>query len=370
MAAVDWGDSRRRDSYRATLVDPLTLEDVEPVEIVPEECSMTWALDSDWWLQADVALAEPMALGSARDRMVRVYHSVMVGEASREEVMGTLFVDDPQRDDLFGRSTCRLSCYSSLLRLTDDVLTESVGADAGSEVLPLVRQVVAEVGGTLAVGARAAAGDRALRDSRVIPAGTGRLEAARTIASWMGCAIGCDDWGRVTLEPATEAWEVAPSHDFGPAARLDGLAWSGRAETPVNRVLATWSRDQVPDPDDGLGYSMRVVADLPSTDPMAYERVGRRSSYVLEVAQPCTEAELRGQAERYLRAHSGGDLYVSFDCPSVPGLRAGHVVTLRDSSDSPSPVAYKCQVDQIDVGSLGPGCQASVKLRVIGGIDG
>lgn len=370
--AVDWGASGRRDSYRFELVDPFTLRKTGEADAIPSECSITSDVDSDSGQTATIALANSGWRDEARDRMVRVRHVVRVGGESVEEVMGTFFVQDAPASSKDGLTRRTLSCYSTLWRLTQDALSDDVWAATGSRVIPIVSRLITEVGGVVSVGLRAGEADVGTRADVMMPIGTNRAEACRTLLAWVGCRLGVAPTGEVTIERALDASELSASYAFEAGRNctyLPGLDETDEGD-PYNRVVAFWGREQLPDPDDGLGLTKRCVVDLDQGERYAYERIGRRATYVLELSDPCTQAELEGRARSWLASHSGTTRYLTVSHVGIPGLRAGDVVSYDNPHDPDAPERCLCEVAQTSVQALGPGCVTQSKLRVIREVEG
>lgn len=370
----DWGASGRTDLYNLELVDPFSLERTGSADFIKNQCSITWDMDSKSMGQASIVLANSEWRQGGLDRMARVIHTVKISGREYTEVMGTFFVDSFPQSSKFHLTKTSLICYSALWRLTEDSTCEDIYAGPGSTILPIASNAVTDVGGKVSIGRGATDSDTGIYDDVLIPAGTNRFDAVQSLASKVGCTVGVDDYGNVTferyLDPATE---VAPIYEFSAvnSIYLPGMEPSDEG-TVYNRVMAYWSREQAPDPDDGLGLSMRVVVDLDPGERYSYERIGRRMTYVLKVANPCTYQELRDTAARFLKENSAPSRYIQIEHAGVPNLRVGQVVTYENTTDqafeeSYGGVKWLCQIRQMDISSLGNGCMTKTKLKVLGG---
>ena len=324
---ADWAASGRRDTYELWAVDPFSLKDISRVEFEPAQSSLTFAKDSETGASATLRVwAESWSM-AACDRLLRLRHVACVGDTMRAETVGTYFVRDPPATERFGRWAQDLACYSTQLRYTEDVLDDDLYVAAGSKVIPVVAKLAEEVGGTVSVGLRAAEGDTGLRAAKLFRVGESRSETMQTLLALVGCRMSADEDGRTLLE---------------------------------RDLAAYWSRDSLPDPDDGMGYAGRVVVDLDRGHRHSYENTGRRSTQLLELTEPCTQAELAARARKTLASLADQPRYVVLSHVGVPGLRVGRAVTLRRATGT-----WKCEVDQMEVDSLGPLMMTRTKLRVL-----
>ena len=361
-----WGQSDRRDSYSLRMVDPFTLEDCGGLDFDPEACSITWDAAGDNFAQASISIAGDGLARVGYDRLMRVVHRCEAGGVVVDDVLGTFFVDRAPRSVGRGLDSCTADCYSTLYRMTQDVLADDLSRPKGTKVASIISDVVTEVGGVLSVGLRATEGDVGASGQIFFPLGTNRAECLRSLAGFIGCRIGVDPWGRVTLERALGSSEIAPSYEFEAGANcvcLPGRTDDEGIDEPINRVVAYWSRT-AEDESDGLGVTGRCVVDLDPGDRYSYERCGRRRTYVLKLSQAYTAKELENQARAYLADHSGSTRYVEIEHVRVPGLNAGDVVIYRGGPNDPANMT--CQIEQMSVSALGKGCMTKSKMRVIG----
>lgn len=363
--AIDWGASGRVDAYSLNLVDPFTLEVTGTADFDPSGSSVTWADDSESGAQASIALVDSDWMQGGFDRLLQLTHTVTIGGESVTETLGTFFVDSVTQSDLYGRETMTANCYSAMWRYTQDCLDDDLYIPQGAKVLPYVAELATAVGGVVAQGLRAAEGDQGAASPCLFAVGDNRAEVMRTIAAWVGCEVKAADDGRTSVERILDATEREPVYEFEAGETctyLPGREWDDSNADPVNRVVAWWSRDSLPDPDDGLGYTKRCVVDLDANAQFSYARCGRRRTHALEVSNACTQAELEAQARRYLRENSGAARYVTIEHVGIPHLRVGDVVTYKGVDGE---TALTCQVSQMSVGSLAPWCQTQTKLRVV-----
>ena len=360
----DWAASGRRDTYELWAVDPFSLKDVSRVEFEPAQSSLTFAKDSETGASATLRVWAGSWDMANCDRLLRLKHVACVGDTVRAETVGTYFVRDPPATERFGRWAQDLACYSTQLRYTEDVLDDDLYVAAGSKVIPVVAKLAEEVGGTVSVGLRAAEGDTGLRAAKLFRVGESRSETMQTLLALVGCRMSADEDGRTLIERDRAASEMEPCYEFevGQGCVCESPAeWEQvGAGDWKNRIVAYWSRDSLPDPDDGMGYAGRVVVDLDRGHRHSYENTGRRATQLLELTEPCTQAELAARARKTLASLADQPRYVVLSHVGVPGLRVGRAVTLRRASGT-----WKCEVDQMEVDSLGPLMMTRTKLRVL-----
>ena len=366
LNSVDWGASGRTDTYSLTLVEPFGLSEVGSAEFVPSSSSITWAADTDAVQSASIALVGDFRQHE-RERMLRVKHAVRVGGVEVDEVLGTFFVDGVSRESASGRLSRRLSCYSSLWRLSQDVLADDYFEASGANALAACVRLITYAGGL-------AATDHEVDPAAVLISdefhqiGENRLETLRTVAGNRDWRIGVDPYGLVTVYPYTEPSARPVRYRFRGGSQ--GIALVGLAMTPtrseaVNRVVAWWSREELPDDGTaGWGYSKRYVADLDEGQPFSYERTGRRKTMTLRLSEPCSAAALKARAEACLRENAGDQTDLTIRHPQVPGLRLGDVVTYTNDHDEPEPLSLTCEVTQMSA-SLTPGMVCQTRMRVI-----
>lgn len=366
---VDWGASGRTDTYSMALVDPFSLQEVGTAEFVPSASSITWASDTDVLAQASLTVLTDTH-GRDRDWMLRVKHHVAVGGFELDETLGTFFVEDPSRDHVDGRSSGRLNCYSTLWRMSEDVLFRDYMEAAGANALEACARLVRAAGGKMT-------SDLGVDPQAVLIAdefhqiGENRLEVMRTVAGSMGWRVGVGRDGDVVLTPYSRPVDRPVRYTFDDTA--DGIALVGFSESStrseaVNRVVAWWSRESLPSPDDGTaawGLTARYMADLAEDRPFSYQRTGRRRTHAMQLSEPCSPEALAVRAEDYLEANAGDAVDITIRHPQVPGLELGDVVIFRDSVDAAEPVAWRCEVIRMSA-SLTPGMVCETRLRVVG----
>ncbi len=360
---TDWGASGRVDAYELWAVDPFSLEETGRVDFEPAETSVTFAKDSETGASASIAVWADSWSMEGCSSLLRIKHTATVGAVTRAETLGTFFVKDPPAVERYGRWKQTLACYSTQLRYTGDVLCDDLSLARGAKCVPAAVSLARGVGGAPVVGLRATENDSGLTSAKLFRVGDSLSETMQTLLALAGCRMRADDDGSTVIERDLDATEVAPSHAFEDGSGCtcqDGAEWVYGDGDWHNRVVAMWSRDSLPDPDDGLGYCMRCVADLDRGHARSYENTGRRATYVLQLADACTAAELKERARRTLDGMACQPRYVTIDHVGIPGLRVRDTVTYRSGS-----ACRTCEVDQLEIASLGPLMLTKSKLRVL-----
>lgn len=387
---TDWGASNRRDEFEFVLVDPFSLNETgESVPVEAGKGSITWGVweaDTDNLCSATI----PLVRHTGKDRLIRVKHTITAGDGTKaSETLGTFFVDHSEADATYGAVQRRASCYSTLIRFSGDDLAVDFSRTKGTNIVGEVRDLVEADGGRL----RVMPGVDTSREHTMdiwFQVGTLRSTVLRTIANWTSCELGVDDEGFITWSPYVAPAQRALSYTFREGADdcvyVPGFHISDNREKRYNRVTAYYSRSSKPkharkdedgnyvkdaegntvyDYDDDYPVSASAYVDLPPTNPFSYERIGRRIGLTMSVEEPCSDDELRSQAQRRLDEVSGGVEYYEIEHAGIPGLRIGQRVRYINSRDATVPLDLDCIVEQIQM-TLGPGCPCKTKLRAIG----
>lgn len=353
---TDWAASGRVDSFEFILCDPFTLAELEPVEVSASESSLSWDKDSDNLYSGSIAALAPVS----KDRLVRVRHTVKVGAETLTETLATMFVYAASNKALYGRESHSARCYSTLFRFTQDKLDSDFSRSKGYNVVQAIRDLVKEVGGRLVItDPEAAFNERTFGKPIWFELGENRMDVIKTIASWIGCEIGCDPDGSVTVsevvdpadKPSVYTFEAGRNCTYLPGTEVE----DNRAEI-VNRVVA-YCTDE--------GGTERVVVELGEESPFSFARCGRYQTAVLRFTEPCDAETLRSKAKAYLNENSGERRFYTIQHVSIPGLRVGDVVDYENDTDFAEPVKVRCEVAQMNMRSLTPGALCTTKLRTI-----
>ena len=367
----DWGASGRQDVFELSLVDPFTLKDVGgELSMVAGDGSVTWGYGTDNIATASFTLVrgenadvdDPFAW----TRLVRLRHTCTLPDGEEEtEVLGTFFVDSCPVKAVHGVERMSASCYSTMLRFSANGLTYDWSRPKGYAIVESIRDLVEAGGGLLSVDADV--NEEATHGrSMTFEIDTNQKEALDTVAGWYGLEIGVDDLGYITLSNYVAPAYRAASYDFEEGENcvyVAGYTLDDDNSDRVNRVTYWYSRE-TKDDDDELPLSSSATAELPQAYAYSYYNIGRWVDYSEEVNDPVEDAELLVLAEEYLYANCDESRYIEIEHAGVPGLRAGDVVTYRNSEDGESSLAVKCLVSEMDM-SLKPGCPCKTLLKVV-----
>ena len=371
MAAslTDWAASGRYDSYRMTLADPFTLQDVTDCPDADfAGSSITYGYYTDNIAQATLALADGSWVVDGRDMLVRVYHRVVCQGADIEECLGTFFVDDAPEVGRYGHTSTALSCYSTLWRFTQDVLVFDFYRDQGYNVIQAIRDIVEADGGLLRPMGGADE-SRTFGGWIIRELGMSRSEAITSIAGWIDHQIGVDDYGYITVAPYVRPAQRPVVYEFVNGENcvcLPGTTRTRDNSAPINRVVMYYSRESK-DEGDTLPLTDRVMLALDPTERYSYERCGRRRSEVVRLDDAITHDQLEDKADTYLAENSGSSMVYEIEHVGIPGLRVGDVVRYSNDTDFGAPVdGCLCLVCDMDVAALAPGMRTRTKLKVVG----
>lgn len=356
--SVSWAATGRTDTFSATLVDPFTLEDVQPVELDWASTSVTYDYEGDCLAGASIALEDgaDYRIGG-RQHMVRIRDYVLLPDGTAHDlVLGTFFCDFSQGRSLHGREVRTLDGYSCLYRMHRDVLRDDFWRPQGYNVSQAVRDLAEADGGRLAFEPSANV-ERCFGRDIWFDAGEGKLEAAQEMAGWVGCELYPAPDGTVVMrarpDPATES----PTYTFEDGAacvRKAGIDWGTNRSDLVNRVIYVYT--------DG-DSTQTAVSDLPAWHPMSFENVGYHATR-REVMSEEPEGGLQAACDADLAASSVEQNDLTFEAVLVPTVRVGDVVGYRNAADYTEPLDLVGQVVQMDVRALVPGAMTTYKIRV------
>lgn len=361
---TDWGRSNRADRFEFVSCDPFTLEELETIEVDQKRSSITWGYYTDNVYSGTITAADSNEL--LRNRLIRVRHVVTADGAEESQVLATMFVNATAGTARFGLRAVKANCYSTLWRFTQDVLISDFYRKAGYNVVQAIRDLVEGEGGKLRVldGVNT---QKTFGNAIWFELGTNRMNVINTIAGWIGCQVGCDGFGFVTIQPYVEPALRAVRYVFEAGANctyLPGVSEEDNRADIVNRVVAYYTREKK-DKDDPYPLTDRVVVSLPESNKFSYERCGRWKTKIIKLTKPCKSEELKSKARTYLSENSGEIRHFTIEHVSIPGLKVGDVVTYENDTDYAEPVNVKCMVTQIDMRSLTPGAKCTTKLKSI-----
>lgn len=359
---LDYGQSRT-DAYSYCLVNPFTLQETgEMLEGIEGDGNITFGTDTDNGYSASLTVMGSQTV----NQLVRIKHTVTLDDGSQDaETLGTFFVDGTSSTWRRGIVTQSLQCYSTMYRLSQDVLESDFTRPAGYNIVQEVQELVEADGGLL----RVLPGVETGREHTIdiwFDVGTNKKSVLDQIGSWTSCEVGVDDEGYITWGPYVAPLDRAVTYTFVNGQNCvyePGMDLDDTRSDAVNRVVAHFSRESKAS-DDPYGLADSVVVDLPDTEPYSYRVIGRHKTYDLEVSEPCTHDELTAQALRYLDSHKGSNTYIQISHVGIPRLRAGDVVRYINYEDGEQMVDRICMVDQISM-TLGKLCMCSTKLLVL-----
>ena len=363
---TDWGRSNRTDRFEFVFCDPFSLAETGVVDADPTASSITWGYYTDNVYSGTVALVEGNTVKLEKDRLVRVKHAVTADGATDSRTIATMFVKECPGSSKFGMTKYKANCYSTLYRYTQDVLTSDFSRKKGYNVVQAIRDLVEETGGKLRV-LDGTDTTRIFGNAIWFELGTNRMEVLNTIAGWIGCQMGCDAEGYVTIGAYLEPSEKPVKYDFEAGRNctyLPGVEEEDNRSDIVNRVVAYYTRESK---EEGDKYPLtdRVCVELDSKSAFSYARCGRYQTEVIKLTEPCSHADLEKKAKTYLNENSGEIRHYTIEHVSIPGLTVGDVVTYENDTDYEEPVSARCMIAQMDMRSLTPGAKCTTKLKLI-----
>lgn len=360
---TDWAMSGRKDVYRFYAVDPFTLQEQEELLAEPSACSITWAYYTDNRVEADIVLVNDDYIKGGRDRLVRVKHLVTLPDGTQEqETLGTFFVDKAQRVSKDGVVRQRLTCYSTMWRLSQDFLADDFSYRNGQKCEANIRRLIEYPGGTLVLGMGVNVNREHTQDGCFL-CGERRLDVLNEYAGWCGWSLGVDDDGRQVLAQYIAPKDRGISYEFEDGRNCVYLPEFDESYTGdvCNRVVVRWSREKAPTTPDGFGLSGKYVADLPTASEYSFERCGRYMTKVIDLTEPKSAADMAKMAKDYLAEHDAAIRYMTIEHVGIPHLRAGQVVRFTQNADTTN----ICEITQMEVSKLGPLTVTETKLKVI-----
>lgn len=363
---TDWGKTNRTDTFEFALCDPFTLNETGPADVDARSSSISWGWYTDNLYSGTIVLTGEAGRRLGKDRLIRVKQITGVDGEKTSAVLATMFVDSVTTNVKFKRSTTRASCYSPLWRFTQDVLISDFWRGRGYNVVQAIRDLVEASGGRLRVldGVNT---QKTFGNDIWFDLNTKQMEVLGTIAGWIGCQIGCDAHGHVTIHPYVEPSDKPVRYSFRAGencAYLPGVAEEDNRADVVNRVVAYYTRESK-DEDDDFPLTDRAVAELGVENSFSFARCGRYQTKVIKVEDPCSTEELESRARAYLIENSGEIRHYTIEHVSIPGLSVGDVVTYENDTDYAEPVSARCMVVQMDMRSLSPGAKCTTKLKLI-----
>lgn len=355
LTVTDWAASGRRDTYSFFRVDPYSLQELGEIAVKPEDCGITWAMDSDNIVSASITVVNDVA----KDCMIRVKHRIEVDGDVSNRTLGTFFLNTSGTDSKNGRADRGLNCFSALWRHSQDYLRVDHSYGIGDNCIAIIKEIVEADGGHLYVNSDAPV-DRTHTKDIFWPVGTNKLEMIETIAFWINAEIGVTPYGEVKVSAYVPYDQRPVSYTFEAGSRCvykSGINWHDSRDDAINRVVVVGSTQD---------WSDVAVVELEDSHPYSAARIGYKKTYVLNVSEQTTHEDLVAKGEYYLQANCGSVIDIEIEHVFIPGLEVGMVVRYINYVDYPDPVDLKCIVKEMAVDSLGPGCLTKSKLEVTG----
>lgn len=362
---TDWAASGRRDTYRVKAVDPFTLQEICELDADLSSCTLTFGYYTTNKAEADITLVNCSHVQEGLVCLVRVEHDVTLPDGTVEsEVLGTFFVDKSPRNMKDDIEEKKLTCYSTMWRLSKDALDADFVRKSGTTCEGGIRSLIESVGGTLITSAEVNSAKVHTKDV-YFQCGLNRLEVLNEYCGWCNWQLNVDDYGRQVLTEYIPPSSRAVSFVFEDGVNCIYLPEMDETYTGdvYNRVIARWSRENLPDNSDptySWGLSGKYVANAPRESEFSFDRCGRYITAVLEINEPTASADLQAAAEQYLAEHSAATRYFVIQHVGVPHLRCGMTVDFIHGDE-----AFFCEVTQMEMYGLEPLNITETKLKVI-----
>lgn len=363
---IDYGQSNRRDEYRFMLVDPFSLAELEEIKVDASSSSLNSSYYSDNKVQGTISLQNDDYRREGKDKMIRIYHKIIIGNYTEENALATLFVDSASVTHDRKLVTGDLNCYSTLWRYTGDVLMEEFYRQKGQNVIDEIRFLVEQDGGHMRTEHGLDFGKTHTRDI-MFDMGENKMDVINTIAGWIDATVDVDPYGYIVLKPYYTPSEKGVSYTFQSGMNctyISGLTITDNRSEMVNRVKAFYSRETKED-GDTMPFSDAVMVDLPASSPFSYERCGRRRGYVLEVTEPCSRRDLERKANNYLEENSVGNEYITIEHVGLPFLQKGDVVRYINDVDFDYTYDVNAMIEEMSIPSFNPGCITQSTLKIV-----
>ena len=351
----DWGEFGRKNTYSVYRVDPFTLQEYgDPLPIHEDLGSITFDKNSDNFYSATLNFLEPVS----RDYMVRVKQHIQLGDNKSAEVThGTFFIDKCPETHIYGHSVYKANCYSPMMRYTKDVLFGALYWDVGTRVTDAIKEVVEGYGGKFDI----LPGNNMLRTFSVpisFPDDSKLYDMISDMAYWINCYVYPDAFGYIMLAPYTLPEEQPVSFEFE-EGRFNicksGYQLEDLQSDSYNRWKVFYSNSE------GSGLA---IAQLPSTHPYSFERIGRWVTYSEQIQNPCSESELQALANRRAAQNSVNDRFLQIEFAYTPDVEIGNTVRYTNTKDGPEPIQHDCEVTQMEI-NLNVENMATAKLRIL-----
>lgn len=365
---IDWGASGRRDSYSFYLVDPFTLQETgETLEVDASNSSITWGYYTDNLYTASLTTTNDVS----NNRLVRVKQTTQIpGYDPIITTLGTFFITNTGESAKYKLKTTELNCYSTYYRYTQDKLNTDFSRPIGYNVIQEIGEIIQAKGGHLNVKPGSPT-YRTHTQNIFFEFGTNIATVINTIAGWIGCQMGVDGDGFITIEPYISPLDRPIKYTFdcgNNCVYLPGVELEENSDGAVNQVIAYW---QTQNYENGQTQtrSDRAVVQLEDGNKFSFRTIGRYLTAILEYPdvewgkEPSHETLVQ-YAERYLRDNQGYTRYLEIEACSIPGLTVGDCVQYINNTDFEEPISRRCMITEIDM-SLNLGGMSTYRLKVL-----
>lgn len=353
---VDWAASDRTERLRYELVDPFTLEDInKTIECDDASTSITCDCYGSCVMSASATAVDSTNVVDGYAKGVRIVQEIFVDGERRDRTIGTFLVDSAPSRSENGRTTRRMQLYAPMVRLSENSFTDDFSRDVGYSVVQEIREIVESEGCLLRVMPGV---DESVKHTQpsFFEIGSAKADAIRQLAGWIGCRIGVDANGYVTLAPARDLSKASPSYVFEAGENCiytPGFDWSDGGRDVLNRVVLYYTSD---------AGTLRAYAELPDEAPFSRARTGRNRSSAQSVTEQPSGADLAELAKRALSDGSAALATIEITAAQNPTLAVGDVVRFVDEIDARIDVL--AMVEKIDTTHKLP-VQSKIVLEVI-----
>lgn len=367
--SIDWGAAGRKDTYEFYFVNPFTLQEEGKVDVDASQSSLTWGYYTDNKLTGSFKALNNIG----RNKLIRVKQTIEIpNQPIYSRTLGTLFVENSGESAKYKLTQTSLSCYSTLWRFTQDILSQDFYRPTGYNIIQEMRELVEADGGKFQVMPSVDTTQTHTRDI-LFEMGTNRATVLNTIAGWIGCQIYPDEDGYITLDRYVAPQDRQVSYTFESGENCIYLSGADTEEnsSSINRVICFYQA-QGTENGQSVVHSDVVTLDLDAGNPFSYQNIGRRVSYKLQYPdvrynenEPSRQ-QLTDYGNAYLRNHSSvGTRYLEIEAANVPTLKTGDVVRYMNDIDFETPINVKAEVTEMDM-KLNLGGMTKYRLKVIG----
>jgi hypothetical protein len=367
VRSIDWASSGRVDTYEFYTVNPFTLQETGTIDIDAENSTLDWGYYTDNKLTGKLVAVN----STGRNQLIRVKHTIQIpDEDPVTETLGTLFVENSGESAKYKKLEVGLNCYSTLWRLTQDVLVNDFYRQTGYNVIDEMRELAEADGGQFYTASDVDTTRTHTRDI-LFELNTNKATVLNTIAGWIGCEIGVDGDGYIVCSNYVAPQDKPVVYTFEAGKNcvyLPGVEMEENTDGAVNRVLCYYSTQGSED-SQTVVHSDHVFVDLDAGNKFSYDNIGRRISTVIQYpnvsfGEEPTHEQLKEYATTYLRNNSGSTRYFEIEHAGIPGLQIGDVVQLVNDTDFEEPLNKKGMVTEISM-KLGLGAMCTTRIKVI-----